>query len=628
MPTEALIKSTTSELTKAFIGRIELAWGRTFDSIIEKFYDGIHVYLERYQEKFLYTKTFLHRDPVYFYEIYFPLVVSSSKQKVPLTHFKDIFSENQCIAIVGAAGSGKSTSMRHLFLNVIDKGEFEIPLFIELRRITADTTLHAYIENYALSDRVVLTKTAVSKLMDDGKIILFLDGFDEITPEAYAGIVQGLDDLTRRYPNLRVLVTGRPGSRVEALRGFKCYKMEKLSSSDVIKFIERQGIGIELEARILKIVDGISKERKSYITDYLSNPLLLSLFILTCTTTKTLPDRKSAFYKRVVDTLFVEHDSVSKPDYDRRLKSGLSQAKFEQLLQRFSAISYFNSKFDFDKSYIATTLDSIFTKSTDLRADHSFIMRDLVVSIGIWKEDASEYSFSHRSLQEYFAADFISKLETAKKEEVYRKLCTKLKLIQITETENFFSLCQELDEQSYIRFLLLPILKEANDFLKGSSKEAIFAKAVKELCAEVTVGIEPKTKANRRPALSFNAVSWNLKNNSPLTSIVSIYPSVAREFMLGALFEGLVTDLINHYNIGRQIEQPKEMQVPHRGKWQHFSINEQLSDDDLVEVAKRHPKLMEKADLLITHVEGEERKWQKRLSELDYADSCLITDFL
>lgn len=623
-PTE-IAKPAITATTNEFLKRTELIWGKTIDSVLERFHDGVLKYLESQQERFLHTKTFLHRDAVPFYSIYFPLRVNKKGSNIAINTFRDIFKVGPRVALIGAAGSGKSTIMRHLFLNVIQKGEYEIPLFIELRRLEKDGNLLSFIEKMSLGSGLVITKTAAEKLLDDGKLMLFLDGFDEVPADAFSSLVQSIDDLRIRYSKTKIVVTGRPGSRVEALQGFHCAQMAELTPSDIRKFVEVQKLGIENESRLLGIIKRISRERKKYLEEYLSNPLLLSLFIITCTTTKQLPDKKSAFYRRVVDTLFVEHDSVSKPDFDRQLKSGLSQDKFEMLLQRFSVVSYFNSKFRFDKTYLATTFPKIFEKSPALTADLHKIAKDLVVGVGLWAEDGGEYSFAHRSLQEYFVGAFIAGLETSKKEEVYKKLWKHICMAELGEVENFLSLCQELDEQAYIRYFLQPILNHLDKLLNEDDAPLVLARLTKMYFGEILV-YYPTKSVKAASAIDDRRFSWRTVKESALLGASYVFPELVREFMHYVLFEGLMTRILGQIEPSVALH-PPDSTIP-SGQSAIYDIGKSVDEVMLVKLASDLPRLTARVDELRVECKTLQDAWKRRLAELDFADSTLIHEML
>jgi len=76
---------------------------------------------------------------------------------------------------------------------------------------------------------------------------------------------------------------------------------------------------------------------------------------------------------------------------------------------------------------------------------------DMVLSIGIWSEDTGEYSFSHRSLQEYFAAIYLSNLDSDNRKKVYSKILSKSRVeVGRDRFTNFLSLCYEVDKLRFI----------------------------------------------------------------------------------------------------------------------------------------------------------------------------------
>ena len=84
----------------------------------------------------------------------------------------------------------------------------------------------------------------------------------------------------------------------------------------------------------------------------------------------------------------------------------------------------------------------------------------MLSAIALWVEDNGEYSFAHRSLQEYFAAYFMKTMRPEFKEKVYSKLAGSQNNSSRhwSESKNLLSLCEEMDTLNYYELYLLPIL--------------------------------------------------------------------------------------------------------------------------------------------------------------------------
>ena len=150
-----------------------------------------------------------------------------------------------------------------------------------------------------------------------------------------------------------------------------------------------------------KILDSINEKKESYIDSFLSNALILTLYIITFNTNSQIPNKKYLFYRRVFDVLYKEHDSATKTGYERELKVKISQDELEEVLKYFAFISFFDNKFNFDKSYINEKLNLIKQK-LNKEFDNNNLIEDLKLSLSLWLEDYGIYCFAHKTLQEYF----------------------------------------------------------------------------------------------------------------------------------------------------------------------------------------------------------------------------------
>src|SRR5690606_23905419 len=96
---------------------------------------GLSDYLYSQTDKYYFTNTFLHRsEKVKFKDIYYPIKASYKALTSDFSNLDEIFSEYKNITIVGSAGSGKTTLIKHIFLQTIFDQK-KIPILIELRNL-------------------------------------------------------------------------------------------------------------------------------------------------------------------------------------------------------------------------------------------------------------------------------------------------------------------------------------------------------------------------------------------------------------------------------------------------------------------------------------------------------------
>lgn len=464
-----LIKSSYDK-SKKLIGKVDIK------SKADQFIDsGVQPYLSRQLEKFYTIKTILTgNEPLYFYKVYYPLdIVIEHRDTQILKKVEssdDCFSVSKCVALSGEAGSGKTTLLKHIFIRTVNEKK-SIPVFIELRNVEPNKNAikQHIIENTLRGEfSEQIDKDIFEIVLESGGFTFFFDGYDEIAGDNYHQMTKDLDNFIFRYKKNRYLLTSRPYSGMEALSGFTSLRVAKLNykRGDVLGFIDLQ-LNEQPELRDL-IKASVINDDTEYVDSFLENPLLLSLYILTFNKSSKIPRKKFRFYRRVIDVLMSEHDSKTKFGYERPWSSKLIQEEVEEILKIFCFISYFEGMFSFEIDDLIRRLAQIKEHKANLVFSERAFINDMKVCVSLWLEDGQVITFVHRSLQEYFAALFLNESSIENKQYIYKKLRSDdVSTIKLSETENFLSLCEEMDEESFLKLYSIPLLEELVDALNG-----------------------------------------------------------------------------------------------------------------------------------------------------------------
>ncbi|MEP2508893.1 MAG: NACHT domain-containing protein [Reichenbachiella sp.] len=456
------------EVTSTFKKPLEKIFSVLGEELQHTFSNRLLEYQTEEYKRNYFSKTLLHRsEPKCLTEFYQPLFIrrytdhDHSEKRISTSSAKRLLNKWNYITIIGNAGSGKSTIIKYLYTNCF-KEQYKIPIKIELRYLNEfDGSISEYIydqifhfHKLGFSDRII------DRLLSSDSFAFFFDGYDELNSNIKAKTTKDIDSFVQKFPNNKYVITSRPYTSIDLLPLFSNFEVCDLDENEIAAFVKKQipKEEIELAEKIIKAIN--KSENRSY-QSFLSNPLLLSMFILTFQSFSDIPQKRSEFYDQVFDTLFSIHDSVSKLAFVRERLSGLAKDQFEEILQLFSFLSFFEEKFVFSSNYLTDKLETIKSKKSNIEFNNEKLIDDLQVAIGILNKEGIDYTFPHRSLQEYFASLYITKLGQDNKRTLYDKLNREIQANPSTllSREHFFLLLVEMDYNNICQYVSIPTIE-------------------------------------------------------------------------------------------------------------------------------------------------------------------------
>ncbi len=460
---------TALSLLSLFKDRISKTIDVTKEELSNFFDDGLHDYLEiqrRYHQE---VRTFIFKDKsIEFEKVYFPVNFNYDGRILNDSEVIRLTNKEKSLAIIGTAGSGKTMFVSKLFLEYL-KTQSKIPIVVKLRSFNSFTgTFIDFIYKKILNNKIHPSERILERVLSSGDFVFFLDGYDEIYSNNKQKLTNEIDDFIEIYNNNNFIITSRPGTSIEYSNKFRNIDVKPLDLMQVEKFISQQ---VNLMADILlgeKIIDTVNKPENSDYKKFLSNPLLLSMFISVYKKYPEIPKKKSKFYYHVWKTLCFDHDSINKKEgYIQDRTSGLKTDEIEDIIKWFSFIALIEGQFSFEQDYLTKTLKKI-------KKEHKFdfetekLIYDLRTSLSILVLDGIEYHFPHKSIQEYFAADLISTFSDSIKKDIYQiSFPNLIKLSEKGGLLNFFRLCQEVDKINFYNEFLVHFLQNFIAELNG-----------------------------------------------------------------------------------------------------------------------------------------------------------------
>ncbi|WP_176930996.1 NACHT domain-containing protein [Roseburia inulinivorans] len=449
-------------------------------------------YINNAYEKYSKIKTILYRtEPKYIYDFFeIPFLQKSHSEEFAVDSVDNILDISNFVIIQGTGGIGKSTLMKHLFINELEKKDL-IPIFIELKDINdleKGYDIYDIVFNKLDSLGGNVGKKYLEYALKSGCFLFLLDGYDEILTAQKDYFFKQLDVFCDKYPQNYYIISSRPYSEFIEFQRFTVLSTNPLSKIQAMDLIGKLEFDKDIKERFINALDENLYERHK---SFASNPLLLNIMLLTYDNYAEIPEKLHLFYANAFETLYSKHDAT-KAGYRRELKSELSYDSFKKIFSYFCFITYAQAKTEFSYDELVAFLKKV--SINKLTFNIECYIFDLVNSLCVLYKEGLHYKFAHRSFQEYFTALFLKELPD--------KLMKKM-AIQIIHTDVFrisndsvFDMLYDMAEDRFEKNILLPILEEIEMDVKGNKYDFYFDRFVDSI--KFDKRMERKTKDDKK----------------------------------------------------------------------------------------------------------------------------------
>lgn len=425
------------KITKETHNRIQV----TFDLCFSE-------YLERNYERYSKTKTLLYRDsPVNIKDFYIRTDLIINSKTVDEKKFINEIKKNKRLIILGGAGCGKSTFCKSIFIELIEQPVGIFPIFIELRHLnnSSDKSIYNFIMNSMVAISSSFKKEQLDYALKLGKVLVILDGFDEVNSEDRENIEKEILYLSNNYHGVKILLSSRFDNRFSSWEEFYQYKVLELDKDKALSLINKLDYDEQVKQPFCEELD---KTLYQSHESFASNPLLLTMMLLTYEQIAEIPSKIHLFYEQAFLKLFNKHDSL-KSMYKRKSFSQLPLDEFKRCLEAFCILSYCDRLYSFKENEINKYLTNSIVIS-DVNTKSYDFLNDLLDSVCILQRDGLGFTFTHRSFQEYFTAQFIVNKATDKKYDLLDRI------FNLNWRDNILHMIYDINESLLERDWIIP----------------------------------------------------------------------------------------------------------------------------------------------------------------------------
>ncbi len=309
-----------------------------------------------------------------------------------------------------------------------------IPIMINLRDFAnikheelGGLAIWAYIASLLEQEKQTNVVPILEKKIDEGKILLLLDGVDEVPVEQRADVWACIDDLSNTiYAKCRWIATCRVLSYVaeEAPAGVKPVTLADFDQEQIEGFVDRWYEAL-IEAGEFDRPKGESYKRmlqqaaqRKRLFPLAQNPMLLTIMALVQTYRGTLPDERAMLYQACVETMLLRWQRHKEVVEGQELPAvldrlGISRAELEQLLWEIAWEAHAKTperedRADIPEGDIIRIARKYVGSYANAEAFLHYTEERAHLLLGRGGADERVYAFPHRTFQEYLAACFLS----------------------------------------------------------------------------------------------------------------------------------------------------------------------------------------------------------------------------
>jgi len=337
------------------------------------------------------------------------------------------------LLIKDTIGMGKTTMLKYMFLNVIDK-EIGFPIFVELRNLRSDHCIEAEIQNQLSRLNKVFDQTLMLDFFHVGGFIFFLDGFDEIDESERSIVVKDIIDFISKANLNQFIMTSRDETALAGFGDFIGARVLPLSKTSLINLLQRYGKRVEkTKSLVKKILDG----KYSDIEDFLQIPLLAGLLFRAYVDTGMSDLKLYQLCCNVFPVFFNQHDLSKDGSYTHQKRVNISSDDYERILGYMGLYTIrYNlncfSELEFCK------MTKFAEEQSSLSVNECDFCHDLTVNIPIFCKDGIKYKWIHPSLCSYYFARYIFFESKEKSKEILQILFSSKKISNYALTLRMF----------------------------------------------------------------------------------------------------------------------------------------------------------------------------------------------
>jgi predicted NACHT family NTPase len=344
----------------------------------------------------------------------------------------EVANERQYLMVLGGPGVGKSTFLRKMGLEALRRHAIMtnaqgnlaalkpqeqyyahdcIPVMLELRQCKADVNIKDVIAAEFETCGFPQAQEFTELCLQSGKLLVLLDGLDEVPGAALNQVITEIENLVDRYDNNRFIASCRVAAYT--FGGFKRFNdvaMAAFEDDQIQRFIQNwfqkpRDIETETAKRCWAL---LSSPEYTAAKELAQTPLLLTLLCVIYDEFQDFPKHRHKVYGEALDVLLRKWAAEKRIQQEPIYQKFGSELELD-LLAELAYNSFVDDQLFFSKQAILDHIQDVQAENANVpELDAAQILTEIEVQQGILvKRSRNAYSFSYLTFQEYLTAKCI-----------------------------------------------------------------------------------------------------------------------------------------------------------------------------------------------------------------------------
>ncbi|MEP0872073.1 NACHT domain-containing NTPase [Trichocoleus desertorum AS-A10] len=327
------------------------------------------------------------------------------------------------LRVLGKLGAGKTTFLQHLAIRC-NQGCFaanRVPVFVGLRdfadeSITGEFSLLNYIQEEFLTSGLS-DSSILETLLREGRVLLLLDGLDEVLHQARKAVVKEIRRLSEKYQKNLFVVTCRTTTRAVNLGRFTDVAIAPFTQEQIVAFAQKWFTTLSKtttqagQNQAAQFVEELNLPENLPFRRLTVTPLFLHLACWVFHHRGRFPIKRSEFYKQCLDLLLGQWDETRGIERDE-IYHGFSLVQKLKLLSQIASITFEQGDYFFAQQVVEQqisdyiqALPNAALELEELQLESQGILKAIELQHGVLVERGQGiFSFCDQAFQEYLMA--------------------------------------------------------------------------------------------------------------------------------------------------------------------------------------------------------------------------------